>query len=177
MMEKRFSASRAQSGAALVVSLLMLTVLTMLGVSAMQSTILQEKMAGNYRNRNLAFNAAETALRDAERYIAANISADSPFTTTCASGLCLPSSTGTPVWENIDWSDAGNVLTYGVGGGGTIAGISSNPTMIIEILDELPQSNSLEAGVVFESNLYRITARGVGGTDSAVVILQETLKN
>ncbi len=167
----------AQAGAALIVSLLMLLVLTMLGVSAMQSTVLEEKMAGNYRNRNLAFNAAETALRDAEQYLAANITSDSPFAAGCASGLCLPDSSGTPVWETIDWSDASKVLTYGVGGSGAIAGINNNPAMIIEILDELPQSGSLEAGVVFDSNLYRITARGVGGTDSAVVILQETLKN
>jgi type IV pilus assembly protein PilX len=47
----------------------MLLLLTLIGASSMQSTSLEEKMAGNLRDRSIAFQAAESALRDAEQDI------------------------------------------------------------------------------------------------------------
>ncbi len=47
-------------------ALIFLVLLTLLGVSAMQTATMEERMAGNMRNENLAFQAAEAALRDAE---------------------------------------------------------------------------------------------------------------
>ena len=58
-----------QSGAVLIISLIMLLLLTLIGASSMQTSSLEEKMAGNLRDRNLAFQAAESALRDAEQDI------------------------------------------------------------------------------------------------------------
>ena len=58
-----------ERGAVLVVSLIMLLVVTLIAVSSMQGTVMEEKMAGNTRDRNLAFQTAETALREAERYV------------------------------------------------------------------------------------------------------------
>ena len=60
-----------QSGSALVVGLLMLLVMTLTGVAAMHVTSLEEKMAGNARDRSLAFQAAETALRGGEACVTA----------------------------------------------------------------------------------------------------------
>jgi type IV pilus assembly protein PilX len=59
----------AQSGAVLVVSLIMLLLLTLIGVAAIQVASLEEKMAYNSRDKNLAFQAAEAALRGAEQEI------------------------------------------------------------------------------------------------------------
>lgn len=58
-----------QSGAALITSLVFLTVLTILGMNTLGTALLESRMAGNARDRSLAFQAAESALRDAERYI------------------------------------------------------------------------------------------------------------
>ncbi len=58
-----------QSGAALITSLIFLTFLTILGMSTLGTAMLESRMAGNSRDRNLAFQAAEMGLRDAERYI------------------------------------------------------------------------------------------------------------
>lgn len=58
-----------ERGAVLVVSLIMLLIVTMIAVSSMQGTVMEEKMAGNTRDRNLAFQTTETSLREAERYI------------------------------------------------------------------------------------------------------------
>lgn len=61
--------SRRQHGAVLVVSLVILLIVTMIAAGSMRSTILEEKMAGNSRDRNLAFQAAESAVREGEMFI------------------------------------------------------------------------------------------------------------
>ncbi len=58
-----------QNGAALIVGLVLLVVITLVGVGAMQSTTLQEKMAGNLRDSNLSFQASEAALRNCENIL------------------------------------------------------------------------------------------------------------
>ncbi|MDG4559697.1 MAG: PilX N-terminal domain-containing pilus assembly protein [Candidatus Competibacter sp.] len=62
-------AARQQRGAALVVGLILLVVITLVGVAAMRGTTLQEKMAGNLRDSNLSFQAAEAALRLCENLV------------------------------------------------------------------------------------------------------------
>ena len=52
-----------QRGTVLVVGLVILLVVTMLGISGQQSTVLQERMAGNMRQSNIAFQAAEAGLQ------------------------------------------------------------------------------------------------------------------
>ncbi len=51
-----------QSGAALVVALIILLVLTILGVSAMNTTSLEEKMAANAQELTRAFHAADSGI-------------------------------------------------------------------------------------------------------------------
>jgi type IV pilus assembly protein PilX len=62
-----------QSGVVLVISLIMLVLLTLIGVTSMQVTGLEEKMAGNMKSNNLAFQSAETALREGEVWLAASV--------------------------------------------------------------------------------------------------------
>ena len=59
-----------QEGFVLIVGLVILGLLTMLALSAMRDTTMQEKMAGASRDSGRAFQAAESALRDAENCIA-----------------------------------------------------------------------------------------------------------
>lgn len=58
----RFAKS-AQQGMALIVSLLLLVAITLLAVSAMRSTTLQEKMAANFNDREIAKQVAEATVR------------------------------------------------------------------------------------------------------------------
>ncbi|MES9817356.1 MAG: PilX N-terminal domain-containing pilus assembly protein [Candidatus Thiodiazotropha sp.] len=51
-----------QSGTALVISLIMLTIVTLLSVTAMQNTNLDTKVAINHQFKGLSFSAAENAL-------------------------------------------------------------------------------------------------------------------
>ncbi len=64
----RLSGKR-QSGAALITGLIFMVVLTMIGVTAARMSTLEERMSGNMRDRSVAMQAAELALRDAERDI------------------------------------------------------------------------------------------------------------
>jgi len=56
---------RHQSGAVLIVAMIILVVLTMLGVTAMNTSSLQEKIASNTQEQVHAFQAAETGLNQA----------------------------------------------------------------------------------------------------------------
>ena len=55
-----------QNGSALILSLLILLVMTMLGITAMSTSSLQEKMASNDRNQKITFQNAELNLTDSE---------------------------------------------------------------------------------------------------------------
>ena len=56
---------RRQSGAVLIVAMVILVVLTLLGVTAMNTTLLQERIAANTQQQVHAFQAAETGLNQA----------------------------------------------------------------------------------------------------------------
>jgi len=60
---------KQQTGVALIIGLVMLLLLTIIMLSAMRVTSLEERMAGNLRNQNIALQAAESALREAEARI------------------------------------------------------------------------------------------------------------
>jgi len=67
------SLPRAQRGAVLVVSLIILLIMTIIGVSSMKNTTLEERMAGNMRDQNLAFQSAEAALIEGENFLENNL--------------------------------------------------------------------------------------------------------
>lgn len=88
-----------QRGTALVVSLIILAVVTLLGVSGMQSSNSELKMAGSMRDRGVAFEAAEAALAVIEQQMAldppsrldllSNCSTAECFNKTCEKGRCF----------------------------------------------------------------------------------------
>ncbi len=56
-----------------------------------------------------------------------------------------------------------------------MAGVASQPRYIIEQLITVPVEKGgsvQQSATMMTSNMYRVIARGVGGTDTAVVILQ-----
>jgi type IV pilus assembly protein PilX len=58
-------AIRRQQGAALVVGMIMLAILTLLGISGLVTATLELQMAGNAQNQERAFQAAEAGIEDA----------------------------------------------------------------------------------------------------------------
>jgi type IV pilus assembly protein PilX len=160
-----FGKPGAQQGVVLIVGLIMLLLLTLIGTTGMQMTSLEEKMAGNMRDRNLAFQAAESALAAGEYYLQ-NVS---PFPSTFCSKsngrydhTNAPCSTiADPIWENINWDTESVAYT------GTLSSLSANPHYIIE--DMGCASPTTCPG----PHSYRITAQATGGSIDTMVILQE----
>ncbi|MEO8308868.1 MAG: PilX N-terminal domain-containing pilus assembly protein [Pseudomonadota bacterium] len=169
---------RGQRGASLVIALMFLVVLTILGLVAVRSSTVQERMAGNDRDRAVAFEAAEAALRDAERDIQANVTSANAFDNVCTDGLCLLSTVATPNWNSVSWTGATSRI-YGVnsGAGAFPLAVANAPRYIIELLPDLPSApgNALNANPNSSTTggtAYRITARGWGRRPGTSVMLQ-----
>jgi type IV pilus assembly protein PilX len=73
----RFAAPHTQRGAILIVALIMLLLLTIIGLSSMRGTSLQESMTGNMRDSNLSLQAAEAALRKGETVVSGMMAGNS----------------------------------------------------------------------------------------------------
>lgn len=174
-----------QHGVALITGLIFLVVLTLISVTAARMSSLEERMSGNMRDRSLAMQAAEMALRDAERDIrggagstrAPAISGLTGFVSACTNGLCYNGPAGnadgtnwntTPVWSAVDMTAAPSVA-YGDNTGATdIAGLSAQPRYLIEGIEKN------ESGEIIY--YYRITVRAQGANANTVVWLQEVLR-
>ncbi len=66
---------RNQRGAVLVVAMLLLLVMTLLGVSGVENSLLEERMSGNFHESYTAMQSAETALRVAEQWLTTEVTA------------------------------------------------------------------------------------------------------
>lgn len=160
---------KREQGAVLIVSLVMLLVMTMIGLAGMEVTDLEERMAGNMRDRNIAFQAAEAALNDAEDYLEGTTLL--PAFNGSVAGLY---SRDSDLWETIDWASSGAVKEYA---GDGFDNLAETPVYIIESLEVVADSDSLELGSAVDTkSYYRISARAVGQTDTAEVILQSVYK-
>lgn len=62
-----------QKGATLVVALVILLIMSVIGISNMQSSTMQERMAANSRQKSLAKYSAESALKVAEGWLDDNV--------------------------------------------------------------------------------------------------------
>ncbi len=58
---------RPQRGAALIIALILLLVMSLLAVTSLRGTLMQERMSANTHDRDLAFQSAEAGLRMGER--------------------------------------------------------------------------------------------------------------
>jgi Tfp pilus assembly protein PilX len=89
-----------QSGATLIVSLVILAVVTLLGVASMRASNLELRMAASARDRSIAFQAAEAALIRLEKDLAGEPGTGTPplygtpnFLPSCAqTGKCFKDS-------------------------------------------------------------------------------------
>ncbi len=168
-----FSTSKRQAGVVLVVSLVMLLLLTLIGVTGARVTGLDEKMAGNMRDRNLAFQAAESALNAGETAAAATTVSACPANPANPVGFyqtrdanCDGVQETTPIWNSIDWNTQ-SVLYIGA-----LADISTNPRYIVEDMGLTCVSPATPCPAADQRRNFRITARATGGTADSVVMLQ-----
>jgi type IV pilus assembly protein PilX len=191
----------SQKGVALIVSLILLIVISMLGLSAAQLAIQEEKASRNDNDRQIALHAAEAALEDAELDIEASPDTEksrsyifSKNSTvgfsdndegTCGAGegniflgLCAGSSDpAKPVWLaanlNDDKSMPSNAVPYGTFTGRTFpVGKGTLPCKLPKYVIELLIYNRQGESADRASYFYRITAIGFGARESTNIVLQ-----
>lgn len=160
-----------QQGAVLVTSMLLLLVLTIIGVTAMQMSRMQERMAGNTRDVNLAFQASEAALRSGESYIRQlNLE---PIA--CSTSPCLvwqEDAVTTQVSElGETWWDT-NGQTFGQA---AMDSLAEPPTAVVEDLGFVRTDGGVNLSDPPDGrNFYVVTGRSTGGSGQAEVVLQTT---
>lgn len=163
------SPASTQHGAVLVISLILLLVLSLLGLGAMRGALVSERMAGNLRDQQLAFQAAEAALRAGENWLTAQTTP--PSACLALGGGCLvyeqtvlPSdlSRQSPTW----WES--NATKYGP----ELAGVARPPRYIVAQEVFLRDSYNIGHEDAKGRNIYRIGARGSGQTNEAEALLE-----
>jgi type IV pilus assembly protein PilX len=158
-----------ERGAILVTSLLLLLVMTIIGVSVVQVTRMQERMSGNQRDLNLAFQGAEAGLREGEQQLDDTISL-----ATCTVAPCpifrdnfLPVLTNNPQ----AWWDA-NAQEYGVDGDQEMDELDQDPQVVVEHVRFVKFSDNVddEGGRDF----FQVTARSTGASGRTNTTVQTT---
>ncbi len=167
-------------------ALMFLLVLSVIGVAALNSTLMQEKMVSNTKDTNLAFQAAEAGLRDAEADVIKNVTGGTVFSASCVHGLCTPPSTwpspsSLDISKAIDWSNSGLTRSYGVyTSSSALPDVAAQPQYVIEKLSSLPVGPGGSAGIGLPGlplnggAAYRLTVLATGVRAETRVILQST---
>ena len=185
-----------QRGVILFIALIFLVVLSLLGLSLYSTTSAEELMARNYRDVEVAGQAAEAALRDAKIRIrgwwvwqdADKSGLPKPidplaFVSACTSGLCV--GVTQPADKNISMTAAPSVKIgdcpgscdgqgNGTGTGSPeINGLptAQQPRYIIELVDYKPAG--IDSSSTVPIYAYRITALGRGRLATTQVLRQE----
>ncbi len=158
-----------QNGLILIVSLIFLILLTLLTLTAIETSTLEVKMRTNDQSRNIAFQAAESALREAEHFIISSDTVFNPVLITsgpfqgsdCIAGLCPYTSSPLCLAIDFNWLTKGRVVNA------ILQNSVQAPRYVIELLSHAPSSDGKSTDFIF-----RITARAWGMDINTVVQLQ-----
>lgn len=143
-----------QRGMALLVSLVFLLLLTLIGLSSMQSATLQEKMTSSVMLRNQSFQMAEAALRMGENAVQVE---------TYSLAVCNTTTQCAPPAESATLTGAGYSSASGVtwvAAAGGFYGVQNIGTTLAAV--NVPNGTS--------ATLYRITAVAVVGNNQRSVV-------
>lgn len=170
----------SQRGAVLIVGLIMVLLMTIIGLAAIRGSDMQERMAGNMRDRNLAFQSAEAAVRAGEELLDSAV---------------IPSFTGNTVgyWPDLNkpsairdrpitWTAEQWAANSVVAASMSLVGVREQPRYTIEQILVPVSAQNEGSGVDAHSQMtrydefFRITGRGVGGTSTSDVVIQTTFK-
>ncbi|PCJ17800.1 MAG: hypothetical protein COB04_08045 [Gammaproteobacteria bacterium] len=168
-----------QRGVILVTSLFILLLMTMLGITGVTTTSLEEKMAANLRDHYLAFQSAETSLLTGEKF-AKGLIHMGDFDDEGSVGLYSIADPATQNrWETIDWEGGSNFVQVK----SSLAGLYAQPKYIIEHLTDITGSTGSASVMVSGyggysggsgATVYRVTSFATGGSANSKIMLQST---
>jgi len=178
--------SRSQRGAALIIAMILLLILSLLAVTSLRGTIMQERMSSNAYDRDLAFQAAEAGLRMGERK-AENWVRNGATSTwaSCQSpnsdGLYLntdPTLCTQPLWEGPTPGSSGSYWHNAKNDDDTEGirfnekGLSLAPFYIVELISDSAPCQISNSGASSNCRRFRITASSRSTNGRSQVILQ-----
>ena len=182
-----------QEGFVLIVGLVILGLLTMLALSSMRDTTMQEKMAGASRESGLAFQAAESALRDAENCITNpaakcgfdEVTNDTHFDQDDATFPKHNDLFDAATWVAYDPPGDATVLAGVPPGGakyiirkaGTVAGEGDSGAAKTNALTGCSAGDCSGGGDSSSQAIYEITARGAGESGAGQSVLRVYYRN
>ena len=148
--------------------------LTVIVISIMRTTMLEERMSGAARDSNISFQSAEIALRHAESFIESQTN-DDLFEITkegfYAEGTSEIDSEPHPF--DTTWNDKNSREVPN-----KPIGVKSAPRFMVKKIGQIGGEGSLNIGGYGTTNLntksviYRITVRGTGGSDTTQTVLR-----
>lgn len=161
-----------QSGAVLFVGLMMLLVMSLIAVTSMQGSTLEVRMAGNTRDSLVALQTAEAALKAGESLLDTGGLSLAEFDNNGSDALY--DNSDDELWKSISWQDANSRRYMAF----NPSNVTTEPRFIIQHIAETQVAPKLlvegygqgQAGQTIQ--LFRVTARGTGGSDNTEVILQ-----
>lgn len=189
---------KRQEGFSLITVVILLVIVTIMGIAASQMVLLSERSTRFGRDQQIAFQAAEAALLDAEFDIRgpnsstkSRVKSFSPSSvlgfvegcgTATVKGLCMPANPGQePIWYTVDFTDRtanARTVQFGDFTGRTLStgdtGIRPEfpPRYIIEVLPDPMTGHDMAT----PKAVYRVTAMGFGPREETQVVLQMILR-
>jgi type IV pilus assembly protein PilX len=154
---------KKQSGAVLVISLVILIMLTVLVLSGTQSTLMQEKMTSAIRDSHISLEIAESGLVDAEQMIEGLIGVSS-FDGTA--GRYAENAGPSDMFDSSNWTDSLTIAaTTETAGTGLVARYFVVDLGVLTLDDELGNLNMTTYGETTGSgdiNGFKIVSRSTG---------------
>lgn len=167
-----------QRGAALVVTLILLLIMSLIGVTAMRSTTEQERMSGAFQDHNRAFQAAESALREGERAVQTEMA---PTFLGTNGWYDDDDGLNRPDWESraTDPAETGmGIMQYS-----RDHGLSRRPEYYIERLPPVIAEGDTDGSLAVgdgtarpEIVLFRVVARGFGNSPGSVAVVESVVR-
>ncbi len=173
--------TKSQGGMALISALLLLLVVTIMAISMFRSFGMQEKIAGNTREKQRALNAAVSAQNYAEWWLSSAVGSSS-VAVACAGAVpasAVQICNNPPAdFTQLPWANGVYFTPFTVNGGnnvmstvstnaGSIGSYYQTPMFFITDLGQWPTVNP-------KGELYQVDALGYGATPNAVAIVEST---
>lgn len=151
-----------KKGSALIVTLILLMILTVLAITEVSSHTAETRIVTNTANNFIAHQTAVGALNEA----ATQLLSSPPSKSTCAAnakGYYLLNPDNPPLWTTVNWQSSSAVISG-------YQGQSVSPaTYIIEMLPSVVMAGG---SMKSPTDVYRITVRAVGKSTNSVAMLQ-----
>jgi type IV pilus assembly protein PilX len=160
-----------QRGMALITSLLLLIVVTIMGVSMFRSYGIQERIAGNTRDKQRAINAAVSAQQYAETWlstVAAPVAAVCTGPVSSAIGQICSNALPNPLPSSLPWPIYVSYAPFT----GHVDSINISPDSYYRTPEYYITDLGPNAGSPGE--VYQIDAVGYGGTLNTVAVVEST---